>query len=143
MAKRTIGLDIGDKRIGVAASDALGITAQPVGVVARVSVKRDIEAVRSLLAPYEIERFVAGLPLQMDGSEGQQSARSRAFADALGAALGVEVVYQDERMTSLQSERMLIESGMRRDKRRTVIDKLAATLILQSYMDRVRPREEQ
>jgi putative Holliday junction resolvase len=140
--KRSVGLDIGDKRIGVAVSDGLGMTAQPVGVVQRVSLKRDIDAIRSLLAPYELERLVAGLPLQMDGSEGQQSARTRAFADALSTAMGLEVVYQDERMTSIQSERILIESGVRRDKRRTVIDKLAATLILQAYLDTRRPFED-
>ena len=140
--KRSAGLDIGDKRIGIAVSDGLGMTAQPVGVVQRVSVKRDIEAVRSLLAPFELERLVAGLPLQMDGREGQQSTRTRAFADALGKAMGLEVVYQDERMTSVQSERILIESGVRRDKRRTVIDKLAATLILQAYLDSRRPVED-
>lgn len=140
--KRSAGLDIGDKRIGVAISDALGLTAQPVGVVQRVSLKRDIDAIRSLLAPYELERLVAGLPLQMDGSEGQQSARTRAFADALASAMGLEVVYQDERMTSVQSERILVESGLRREKRRTVIDKVAATLILQAYLDARRPTED-
>jgi len=142
MVKRTAGLDIGDKRIGIAVSDPLGLTAQPLGTVERRSLVRDIDAVRSLLAPYDLGRLVAGLPLQMNGREGQQSARARAFADALSAALGLEVVYQDERLTSLQSERMLIDSGMRREKRRGVIDKLAATLILQAYLDAVRPREE-
>jgi putative holliday junction resolvase len=139
--KRSAGLDIGDKRIGVAISDALNLTAQPVSVVQRVGLKRDIEAIRAALAPYELECLVAGLPLQMDGSEGKQSARTRAFADALGTAMQLKVVYQDERMTSLQSERILIESGVRRDKRKTVIDKLAATLILQAYLDGRRPAE--
>jgi putative Holliday junction resolvase len=131
---RVAGLDIGDKRIGVAVSDALGITAQPVGVVERKSVRRDVEAVSAMLAPYGVTRVVAGLPLQMDGTEGTQAARVRAFGGAL-AASGLEVSYQDERLTTVQGERLLVESGMRREKRKTVIDKLAAVLILQAWLD--------
>ena len=132
---RVAGLDIGEKRIGVAVSDPLGITAQPVGVVERKSVRRDVEAIGALLAQYRVARVVAGLPLQMNGLEGTQAARVRAFGDAFAAGTGLEVSYQDERLTTVQSERLLVESGMRRDKRRTVIDKLAAVLILQAWMD--------
>jgi putative Holliday junction resolvase len=132
---RVAGLDIGEKRIGVAVSDALGITAQPVAVVERKSVRRDVEAIRAMLAEHRVGRIVAGLPLQMNGTEGTQAARVRAFADALAAATGVEVSYQDERLTTVQSERLLVESGMRREKRRAVVDKVAAVLILQAWLD--------
>jgi putative Holliday junction resolvase len=139
--KRIVGLDVGDKRIGVAVSDGLGLTAQPAGVIARVGTAKDIDAILALVPAAEIARFVAGLPLEMSGREGMQSKRVRAFCDALATRTGIEVVYQDERMTTVQSERMLIESGMRREKRRAVVDKLAATLILQAYLD-ARPSRE-
>jgi len=139
--KRLVGIDVGDKRIGVAVSDGLGLTAQPVGTIARVGIAKDVDALLALVASHDIECFVAGLPLEMSGSEGHQAARVRKFCDALAARTGIRVVYQDERMTTVQSERMLIESGMRREKRRGVVDKLAATLILQAFLD-ARPARE-
>ena len=139
--KRLVGIDVGDKRIGVAVSDGLGLTAQPVGTIARVGIAKDVDALVALVASYEIECFVAGLPLEMSGSEGHQASRVRKFCDALAARTSIRVVYQDERMTTVQSERMLIESGMRREKRRGVVDKLAATLILQAFLD-ARPARE-
>ena len=134
-SRRLTGLDVGEKRIGVAVSDGLGMTAQPLGVVQRKSLDKDAARIMELLAEYEIERAVAGLPLQMDGDEGEQAARVRHFCMAFSKRTGLEVVYQDERLTTAQSERMLIESGVRRSRRREVIDKMAATLILQAYMD--------
>lgn len=135
MAARIAALDVGNKRVGVAVSDALELTAQPLAVLERVSLARDVSALIELLAPREIACVVVGLPLESDGNEGKQSARARQFGDALAKAGGLQVVYQDERMTTLQSERILVESGMRRERRRTVIDKMAAALILQSYLD--------
>lgn len=129
-------MDVGDKRIGVAVSDALALTAQPLGVVMRRSIAADCEAILSLAAEYDVRRVVAGLPLSMNGSEGEQAQRVRRFCDAFARTTGIEVLYEDERMTTAQSERMLIDSGMRRGRRREVIDKMAATLILQSYLDR-------
>jgi len=135
MTGRIAGLDVGDKRIGVAVSDPLGITAQPIGVVQRRSVVRDVAAVAALLVGYPIDRFVAGLPLELDAHEGHQAERVRRFCDALAERTGLEVVYRDERLTTAQSERLLVESGVRRDKRRGIVDKMAAALILQSYLD--------
>jgi putative Holliday junction resolvase len=129
------GLDVGNKRIGVAVSDGLGLTAQPVVVIERSSVKQDVAKIAATLAPYGVRRVVAGLPVEMSGREGEQARRVRAFCEALATATGLDVVYQDERMTTVQSERILVESGVRRGKRREVIDKLAATLILQAYLD--------
>jgi putative Holliday junction resolvase len=135
MIKRLVGLDVGDKRIGVAVSDGLRMTAQPLGVVARKSLDKDSARIMKLVEEYDIECAVAGLPLLMSGEEGEQADRVRHFCEAFTKRTGVDVVYQDERLTTAQSKRMLIESGVRRGRRREVIDKMAATLILQAYMD--------
>ena len=132
---RSCGLDIGDKRIGIAVSDALGITAQPLCVVEREGTRKDVQKVSGALEPYTISCVVVGLPVELDGNEGRQAERVRAFAEALAEAAGLEIVYQDERFSTAQSERLLVDSGMRRNKRKKVIDKLAATLILQAYLD--------
>ena len=134
-ASRFAALDVGDKRIGIALSDGLGLTAQPLDVIQRSSIVRDVEAIRARLAPYDVAKVIAGLPVQMDGREGVQAQRVRRFCEAFMEAAGLEVVYQDERMTTVQSERILIESGVRRSKRREVIDKMAAALILQAWLD--------
>lgn len=132
---RLASLDVGDKRIGVALSDPLGIVAQPVGVVERRSQKADAAAIVAILDGRAVDKVVVGLPLNMDGGEGEQADRVRHFAAVFAALTGLEVVYQDERMTTVQGERMLIESGVRRKKRRQVRDKVAAVLILQAYLD--------
>ena len=139
MVKRSAGLDVGDRRIGVAVSDPLALTAQPVGVVERSKLALDIAKVMGLLADYPLERFVLGLPLQLDGREGTQAERIRKFGNALEKATGLSVVYQDERLTTVQGERVLVDAGMSRVRRRGVIDKLAAVLILQAYLDRLTP----
>jgi len=135
MNGRLAALDVGDKRIGVAVCDPLRLTAQPVGVVQRRGAKADCAAISALLAEYQIEKVVVGLPLSFSGSEGEQADRVRHFADRFQTETGLAVVYQDERLTTLQSERMLVGAGVRRDKRRQVIDKVAAALILQAYLD--------
>lgn len=133
--QRTVGLDIGDRRIGVAVSDGLGLTAQPLGVVRRQSAKTAISAIMELLSNYDVGSFVAGLPLNMNGSEGTQADRVRHFCDKLKADTGIPVIFQDERLTSAQGERVLIEAGMRRNKRRDILDITASVLILQSHLD--------
>ena len=132
---RSVGLDVGDKRIGVAVSDALSITAQPLVVIERIGTRRDIAKLEDALAPYKISRVVVGLPVELDGFEGRQAERVRAFADAYADATGHAIIFQDERFTTAQSERLLVSSGVRRKKRRQVVDKMAATLILQAYLD--------
>jgi len=134
-SKRKAGLDVGDRRIGVAISDPLGLTAQPVAIVERNGGIKDIHRIRDLLTDYEIELFVAGLPIEMSGQEGVQAGRVRNFCETLEGALNIPVVYQDERLTSVEGERLLVASGMRRSGRRKVLDKMAATLILQSHLD--------
>lgn len=132
---RTIGLDVGDKRIGVAVSDPLGWTAQPLTVIHRVGIAKDIAALREATRSIEVERVVAGLPLEMSGNEGVQAARVRRFCQALAEATGLDVVYQDERLTTVESERLLEGAGVRRKQRKGVLDKMAAALILQSWLD--------
>ena len=133
---RLVGLDIGDKRIGVAVSDGLGLTAQPIGVVQRRSQKADTAALVALLEGYEVAEFVAGMPMEMDGREGEQADRVRHFCLRLGERTGLPITFEDERLTSRLSERTLIDAGVRRGRRRKVIDKVAAVLILQARLDR-------
>jgi len=136
---RIAALDVGEARVGVAVSDELGITAQGVGVVRRVGGRRDLEALASLLARYTPERLVVGLPLALGGSEGPQAAKVRRFAEQAAAHLGLPLEFWDERLTTVAAERALLEADVRRRRRREVIDKVAATLILQGYLAARRP----
>ncbi len=133
---RIAALDVGEARIGVAVSDELGITAQGLGVVRRVGGRRDLEALATLLAPYAPSRLVVGLPLDMRGTEGAAAARVRAFAERAAAHLALPLEFWDERLTTVAAERVLLEADMSRRRRREVVDKVAATLILQGYLAR-------
>ena len=134
MMTRVLCLDVGEKRIGVAVSDLLGLTAQVVETIFTKGELRDRARVVELAHQYETDRVVVGLPRSMDGSEGFQAQRVRAFADEL-IPLGLHVRYQDERLTSVSATRILLEANVRRNKRKQVIDKLAATYILQAFLD--------
>lgn len=131
---RILALDVGERRIGVAVSDPLGITAQGVETIFSKGEKRDIQRIEELSAQYQTRRLVVGLPKSMDGSIGQQAARVMAFARTLEAQ-GFEIHYQDERLTTAQARRTLLEADVSRKKRKESIDMLAAVCILQSYMD--------
>ncbi len=131
---RILALDIGERRIGVAVSDPLGITAQGVETIQTRGAQRDRERIAQLAAQYETKRLLLGLPRSMDGSEGFQAQRVREFAAGL-EDMGFEIRYQDERLTTASARRTLIEGGVRRQKRKQVIDKLASVYILQSYLD--------
>jgi putative pre-16S rRNA nuclease len=133
---RVAALDVGEARIGVAVSDELGITATGIGVVERVGGRRDLDALMTLLAPYEPDRVVIGLPLNMNGSEGPQAVKVRAFAARVGEHMGLPVEFWDERLTTVAAERVLVEADVSRRRRRQVIDKVAATLILEGYLSR-------
>jgi len=133
---RIAALDVGDARIGVAVSDELGITAQGIGVVRRVGGRRDLEALATMLAPYTPERLVVGLPLNMNGSEGPQATRVRAFATQVAAHLDLPLDFWDERLTTVAAERSLLEADLSRRRRRELVDKVAATIILQGYLAR-------
>lgn len=137
MQKHKIALDVGDVRIGVAVSDLMGITANPRETYVRK--KGDAEADIAYFCDYakkeDADAFVLGLPKNMDGTEGPRAEATRQFGSMLQEASGLPVIYQDERLTTVSAERMLIEADVRREKRKQVIDKIAATIILQSYLD--------
>ena len=131
------GLDVGDRRIGVAISDELGWTAQGLGVVERSGLAADLEAIRRCFADYAPTTIVVGLPKNMNGTLGPQAEKVSAFARALETALAVPIVLWDERGSTLGAERVLLEADLSRAKRRKVIDKAAAVFILQGYLDRL------
>lgn len=135
LPQRILGLDVGTKTIGVAVSDPLGYTAQPVETVRRKGTQADLAELRRLVELYNPERFVVGYPLSMSGVPGPQAHFVEEFVEHL-RTLGLPVDLIDERLTTKQAANALIESGMRRDKRKAVIDQQAAILILQGYLDR-------
>lgn len=132
---RLLALDYGSRRIGLAVSDPLGITAQPMPAVKREGDRKDIEAIAAVAEERKVSTIVIGLPLLPDGLEGTQAERVRRFAGKLRERLGLPVETWDERMTTVQAERHLIAAGVRREARREVRDSLAAVLILQSALD--------
>ena len=136
---RTLGLDVGTKTIGVAVSDGLGFTAQGVTTVRRTNLKADFAALKVLVQVHEGERFVVGLPLNMDGSEGPRAEASRKFAQQLQSALGLPVEFWDERLSTVAATRTLLEADVSRAKRREVIDQMAAQFILQGWLDARQP----
>ncbi len=129
-----LGLDVGDKTIGVAASNELSWV-EPLLVVRRTRQERDLEALLRLCEEREIERIVVGLPLNMDGSEGPRAAKTRRFAAAAAAALGREVVLWDERLSTFEADRALREAALDGRRRRELVDMVAAQVILRSYLD--------
>ena len=131
--KRVMCVDIGEKRIGIAVSDPLGITAQGVETYTRTG-ENDAKYISDKAKSLSAELIVAGLPLNMNGTEGPAAQSVRAFMDEV-AALGLPVAFQDERLTTVSAERTLLEADMSRQKRRQVIDKLAAVYILRAYLD--------
>ena len=133
--ERCLGLDLGEKRIGVSLSDALGWTAGPLAAVARVGWKKDMAALRSLILEHQVQRVVVGLPIKMDGTSGEMARRTQEFVERFRLTVSIPVETWDERLTTVQAERILVEADMRRDKRRQVIDSMAACLILQGYLD--------
>jgi putative Holliday junction resolvase len=132
---RTIALDVGTKTIGVAISDPLGITANPVCTLARKGVKKDVLRLMALCEGKDVETLVVGLPLELDDTETRSAKLARQVGDAMGRALGVKPIYIDERYTSVDAEEALIEADISRKKRKGVIDQVAAVLILRSYLD--------
>lgn len=133
---RILGLDIGERRIGVAVSDELGTIASPVGLIRRESdVAREL---KELIIRYDAVRLVAGLPIGLSGREGPQAALVREFTDALASEIDVPLDYWDERLSTTVAERSLIAGGTRRSKRKDKIDAVAAAVILQSYLDNQR-----
>ena len=131
---RVLGLDPGERRIGVAVSDATGTIASPHSVIDQRHA--DVpESLRRLIDEYEVELIVVGLPVHLSGEEGSSAKAARAFAETVGDATGLPVALQDERFTTVTAEEALLEGGVRRSKRREVRDKVAAAVMLQGYLD--------
>lgn len=134
---RIVALDVGDVRIGVAASDPLGIIAQPREVITRTQPEADLQAVLRVLKEYEADRLVIGIPLDQNGQPGPQAAKIREFMEQLASLTSVEMVTEDERFTTAAANRMLISADVRRKDRKKVVDKVAAHHILQTHLDRI------
>ncbi len=135
---RKIALDIGTVRIGIATSDPMGIIASGYETFVRTkNFEDDLKKIAALAETKQADAFVIGLPLNMDGTEGEKVAEIRDFADNLSRFTDRKIVFQDERLSTVSAQKALIESGMRREKRKQVVDKVAATIILQSYLDRI------
>ena len=138
---RKLRLDVGEKTVGIALSDPLGITAQGIMTLERVGIRKDTGKILDMVKEYECDTIVIGLPLSMNGEDSEQTKKVREFRTMLEnkmrstAMKGVTCVWQDERLTTMQAERVLIEADVSRQKRKQVIDKQAAVLILQSYLD--------
>ncbi len=131
-----MGLDVGDKRIGISLSDPLRITAQGLETFERKATEaEDIAYIGELIKKHDVEYIVCGLPKNMNGTVGPQAEKVQALMDAVKAALGIRVEYIDERLTTMLVERTLIEADVSRSKRRKVVDKLASVTILQGYLD--------
>ena len=131
---RIMGIDYGKVRIGIALTDLLKTIASPYEVYKSVSLQKDVEYFVKLVKENEVEKIVLGLPLNMDGSEGERAKRTRIFGEMLEKACSVPVVYQDERLSSVEAENYLLDGDVRRDKRKNLIDKVAATIILEDYL---------
>ncbi len=140
--KRVLALDVGDRTIGVAASDALGLTAQGVETIRRKSWDKDMRRLKELKELYETDTFIIGLPKNMNGTQGERCDIVRDFAEKLQKKLkGSRVVFWDERLSTVAAERSLIAADVSRAKRRKVIDKMAAVFILQGYLDNLGMRQ--
>lgn len=145
---RLMGLDIGDKTIGVALSDPLFISAHGQETYQRVGIKADANYILKLCAEKEVDTIVSGLPLMLDGSDSPQTQKVREFVTVLqnkirGQKLGIRLEFQDERFTTKIAEAVLMETGMKRKERKEYVDKQAAVLILQSYMDKIKFQNSQ
>ena len=132
---RVLALDVGKKRIGLAISDPLGITAQGLPTLQRVRIREDLEEIAKLCREQQVTQLLVGQPLHMSGDESRQGIYTREFAERLSEYTGLPVRYLDERLTTVQAERVLRESGISIEKRAKAVDKLAAVLLLQSFLD--------
>ena len=132
---RVLGIDLGSRRIGVAVSDGLGLTAQPRATIARHGGMRDIDAIAAAVKEVDADRIVLGLPLDCEGQEGPAAQRARVFGDKLRAALHLPVELIDESFSTVEAEAVLLAADVSRARRKQVVDKLAAAVILQRWLD--------
>lgn len=135
--ERILGLDVGDKTIGIAVSDLLQLTAQGLTTIRRTSEGEDFKKLKEIIDEYDPKKIVIGLPINMNGSIGFQGEKTMELAEKIEKKFKIEVIYEDERLTTVAAEKMLISGDVRRAKRKQLIDKVAATYILQTYLDRL------
>lgn len=132
---RIMGLDVGEKTIGVAVSDPLGWTAQGISVIRRTALQEDLKALSAIIQEYDVTKLLVGLPRRTDGSYGPEADKIYSFGGELERKLKLPVEYWDERFSTVAARRILLEGDVSRAKRRQVIDKVAAAVILQAYLD--------
>ncbi len=136
--KRIMGLDYGDKTVGVAISDEMQLTAQPVETIVRERInkmRRTFARIEDLIEEYDVETIVIGLPKKLNNEEGERCKLTREFGSRMEQRTGLTVVYQDERLTTVSADAVLQEGGIRKDRRKQYLDKMAASILLQTYLD--------
>jgi putative Holliday junction resolvase len=132
---RTLCIDFGKKRLGIAVSDPLNITAQSVEVITRTNIKKDLHRIKSIVEEYKVSKIIIGLPLNMDGTKGISAEDTENFGKILKKEIAVKIEFLDERLSTAQGERILLEADVSRQNRKKYIDKISAQLILQNYME--------
>ena len=138
---RLLGLDFGSKTVGVAVSDELGLTATGLEIVRRTSpnkLRKTLARIEKIIEEYNIEKIILGYPVMLDGSEGERVEKTKEFASMLERRTGKEIIFQDERLTTVAAHRAMLEADLSRGKRKKIVDKVAATYILQGYLDKLR-----
>ena len=134
---RIMALDVGSRTIGIACSDALLMTAQGIETIRRTSLENDFNRLRELISEYEVHELVVGMPKNMNGTKGDRAEKTEEFVEKMKAVIDLPVTFWDERLSTVMAERQLIAAGVSRKKRKGVIDKMAAVVILQGYLDRL------
>jgi len=130
-----MGIDYGDKRIGIALTDLMQVIASPFEVYKTVNMDADAEHIQKIIEEQQVKTVVIGLPLNMDGSEGERAKKTRLFGSYIADKSNINIIFQDERLTSFEADNILSDAKIKTDKRKTLIDKLSACLILESYLN--------
>ena len=134
---RIMALDVGSRTIGIACSDALLMTAQGIETIRRTSLENDFNRLRELISEYEVHELVVGMPKNMNSTKGDRAEKTEEFVEKMKAVIDLPVTFWDERLSTVMAERQLIAADVSRKKRKGVIDKMAAVVILQGYLDRL------
>ena len=134
---RIMALDVGSRTIGIACSDALLMTAQGIETIRRTSLENDFNRLRELISEYEVHELVVGMPKNMNGTKGDRAEKTEEFVEKMKAVIDLPVTFWDERLSTVMAERQLIAADVSRKKRKGVIDKMAAVVVLQGYLDRL------
>lgn len=132
---KILGIDYGSRRIGLAISDELGITARPLSVIARKNIERDLDVLESVIRENAVEQIVIGLPLRLDGTKGIQCEKVERFAEQLKSRIAIPLIFRDEALSTWEADELMISAGMKSRKRKKIVDKVAAAVILQGHLD--------